>query len=151
MKLLIQKTAILLFALAGASCATSGGPTYLQVATSVASDKGSVVIYRWSSLKGAAWTHRVFLDGQHVADLRNGEFTRIAVTPGEHKLSLGTMKNTNYLVADLHVSAGASYFFEDHPGYNMYAPDRLLGVDQAIAEKRLQSGYTFHAPLASSQ
>jgi hypothetical protein len=142
----ITKTAAISLALSCAGCATSGGPTYSQIPSQIAPDKGSVVVYRWSSLKGAAWTHRVFLDGQHVADLRGGEFTRIAALPGTHKLSVGTMGNPNYLVADLQVSAGTSYFLEDHPGYNLYAPDRLLGVDKPTAEKHL-SGYSYHAPL----
>lgn len=109
--------------------------------------KASVVVYRWSSLKGAAWTHRVFVDRQHVADLRSGEFTRVPIEPGFHEISTGTMSHPKVLVANVEAVAGNSYFVEDHPGYNLSTPDRLLVVDQAKAEKNLQSGYSYHAPL----
>jgi hypothetical protein len=129
------------------SCASSGGPKYAAIPQQAEPGKASVVVYRWSSLKGAAWTHRVFVDGKHVADLRSGEFTRFFVEPGVHEISTGTMSHPKVLVANVEALAGNSYFVEDHPGYNLSTPDRLVVVDQAKAEKNLQSGYSYHAPL----
>ncbi|MFO1473176.1 MAG: hypothetical protein U1F20_00965 [Lysobacterales bacterium] len=145
------KVAFCSFLLLCSACASSGGPKYADVPVQVEPGKASVVVYRWSSLKGAAWTHRVFLDGQHVADLRSGEFTRFFVEPGVHEISTGTMSHPKVLVANVEALAGNSSFVEDHPGYNLYTPDRLMVVDQARAEKNLRSGYVYHAPIGSGQ
>ena len=133
------------------ACASSGGPKYADVPQSVEPGKATVVVYRWSSLKGAAWTHRVFVDGRHVADLRGGEFTRFSIDPGVHEISIGTMSRPKVLVANVEAVVGNPSFVEDHPGYNLYTPDRLIVVDQAQAEKNLRSGYTYHAPLKPGQ
>lgn len=146
MKKVIKTALCSLLSLCGA-CASSGGPKYAALPPQTEPGKAAVVVYRWSSLKGAAWTHRVFVDGRHVADLRSGQFTRFSVEPGVHEISTGTMSHPKVLVANIEALAGNSHFIEDHPGYNLYTPDRLLVVDQARAEKNLQSGYTYHAPL----
>lgn len=134
--------------LACSACASSGGPKYGDIPQQIVPDKASVVVYRWSSLKGAAWTHRVFVDGQHVADLRGGEFTRFSVDPGVHEITTGTMSHPKVLVANVEALAGNSYFVEDHPGHNLYTPDRSMVVDQARAEKNLKSGYVYHAAIS---
>jgi hypothetical protein len=146
MKTAIKVAFCSLLFLCGA-CASSGGLKYADVPQRIESGKASVVVYRWSSLKGAAWTHRVFVDGQHVADLRGGEFTRFSVDPGTHEISTGTMSHPKVMLVTVEASTNTSYFVEDHPGYNLYTPDRLMVVDQARAEKNLRSGYVYHAPL----
>ena len=134
-----------LFAVAG--CSSVGGPKYDAAPSLVAPEKATVVVYRWSSLKGMAWSHHIYVDGQHVADLGSGNFTRFAVSPGEHHISTGPKANA--LSVDLTTTAGTTYFVEDHPGANLYTPDRFYGVDPGVGEERV-SGYAYQAPLIES-
>ena len=132
------------FLVSVAGCSSVAGPKYNAAPALVAPDKATIVVYRWSSIKGMAWSHHIYVDGQHVADLGSGNFTRFAVNPGEHHISSGPKASS--LSVDLTTTAGTTYFVEDHPGANLYTPDRFYGVDPSVGEKRVR-GYAYQAPL----
>jgi hypothetical protein len=134
--------AMLLLALAG--CAS--GPRYADVPAPVAADRAIVVVYRAFSMQGAAWTHGVFVDGRHVADLKNDGFTRISVAPGEHQISTGTKSKPIRIADKIDMIAGQTYFFGEHPSMMAYVPQSLERVDQAKAQKWLK-GMNFQPPL----
>lgn len=137
-------TAMALFALA--SCAS--GPKYADVPAPVVTDRSVVVVYRVFAMQGAAWTHGVFVDGRHVADLKNDGFTRFSVAPGRHQISVGTKSKPSRHAGEIEMAAGQTYYFGEHPSMMAYVPNSFERVDEAKAQKWLK-GKGFQPPLVS--
>jgi hypothetical protein len=136
----LRNLLVLLAALIVSSCSTVSGPKYSETPALISPDQATVVVYRWSSLKGMAWQHPIHVDGKHVADVGSGNFTRFLVSPGTHRVGVGP--KASKLAVDLTTVAGVTYFIEDHPGANLYAPDRFFVVDPAVGEKSV-GGYSY--------
>ena len=134
----------LVLALAVSGCSTVSGPKYSETPALLSSDKATIVVYRWSSMKGMAWQHPIHVDGKHVANLGSGNFTRFLVDPGHHRVSLGTKAPD--LVVNLKAVAGMTYFIEDYPGPALLYPGHFSIVDPSKAEKRVAS-YKYQSPL----
>jgi len=107
-----------------------------------------IVIYRVPSLKGMAWTHHYAIDGVHRLELRSKQYSAIAVARGQHIVGVGPASHQDYQTVPIEAKAGEAYFIEDHPGYDLYTPDRFFSVDRDAADKALGSHYHCRASAA---
>jgi hypothetical protein len=126
------------------SCAS--GPKYAEVPPLQTTDRAIVVVYRVYSTVGAAWSHGVFVDGTHVADLKNDGFTRFTVTPGKHLVSVGTKSKPTRSADEVDMIAGKTYYFGEHPSMMAYVPNSFGMIDDGKVAKWLK-GKHFQPPF----
>ncbi|KQY54990.1 hypothetical protein ASD14_02180 [Lysobacter sp. Root494] len=124
----------------------ASGLEYAEVPAPVVTDKATVVVYRVFSMQGAAWTHGVFVDGRHIANLRNDGFTRFLVRPGLHKVSVGTKSKLTRHAEPVEMAAGETYYFGEPPSMMPYAPIDFVRVEEDKAQKWLR-GKKYQPPL----
>lgn len=108
-----MKSSIILAALL-AGCATQVVPeaemrppakVQPSVRVTPAAGDGTIVVKRDSGQLGAACTHHIWLDGQQVVSLEEGQGIALAVPAGEHVLS---MKTGGWLCGNINREVGFS-------------------------------------------
>ena len=107
----MRKTISSLFLFLLAACSTNAtGPLYSR-GTPTPSSGAELVLYRPAMNVGSAWWPIVSIDNKPAVNLYNGGYTKVVLTPGNHKiLGLGKFKEPYELT--ISAEPGRTYYVE---------------------------------------
>jgi len=124
-----------------AGCAT--GPQFAPV-DKVPDGKAVIYVYRMFNVGGVASSHRIFANGELVADFGNASYYPYVVSPGKIAFSSKSesispiidLVNSRNRLLTIDAIAGQTYYAEFHIG-DTWGP-KLFLVSQEIGSKRIQ-------------
>jgi hypothetical protein len=96
--------------------ASASDGVYQPGSIDVPEGKAVIVLYRAFKLTGAAWPHRMFIDGKEVVGLKSRFYTSIVVSPGAHRVSVWPEDNVWHVALDLVAADGQVSFVRYLPG-----------------------------------
>ncbi|MEY4590862.1 MAG: hypothetical protein RL497_2938 [Pseudomonadota bacterium] len=124
-------------------CASLNGPKYSSLPELKRDGASTLVIYRVPSLKGAAWPHHIYINGQLVAKLNSGGITSILVYPGNHIVSQGPENDPTFKKVAIAFESGKTYYVEHNPGRDLYTPGSF---QNSTAKPSSIGDYIYQAP-----
>jgi hypothetical protein len=124
-----------------AGCAT--GPTFTPV-DKVPDGKAMIYVYRMFNVGGVASSHRIYANGELVADFANASYYPFIVSPGKITFSSKSesispiidLANSKDNLLTIEAIAGQTYYAEFHIG-DTWGP-KLFLVSQEVGSKRIQ-------------
>ena len=124
-----------------AGCAT--GPQFAPL-DKVSDGKAVIYVYRMFNVGGVASSHRIYANGELVADFGNASYYPYVVSPGKITFSSKSesispiidLANSRDKLLTIDAVAGQTYYAEFHIGDTL--GPKLILVSQEIGSKRIQ-------------
>ncbi len=135
-----------------AGCAT--GPKFASV-NKVPEGKALIYVYRMFNIGGVASFHRIYANGELVADFANASYYPFIVSPGKVTFSSQSesispiidLINSKDTLLTIDAISGQTYYAKFHIG-DTWGP-KLFLVSQEIGSKRIQKCHLENYQIAS--
>jgi len=122
-------------------CAT--GPKFAPVGK-IPDGKALIYVYRMFNVGGMASSHRIYANGELVADFANASYYPFIVSPGRVTFSSKSesispiidLANSRDSLLTIEAESGHTYYAEFHIG-DTWGP-KLILVSQKVGSKRIQ-------------
>jgi hypothetical protein len=124
-----------------AGCAT--GPTFTPV-SKIPAGKALIYVYRMFNVGGMASSHRIYANGELIADFDNASYYPYIVSPGivtfssksESISPIIDLANSRDSLLTIEAESGHTYYAEFHIG-DTWGP-KLILVSEEVGAKRIQ-------------